>query len=259
MIVRKTPLLAAIVGLALVGCLAPSPTSTIAPTNTPLPTEMPTLTPTAAPTNTPTATVTMTLLPTHTRTPTDVPSPTNTPTSTHTPKPTATLTSTPTPVPTSTSAPTNTPIPSPTPLPTHTPIPPTHTPQAGAPPGSEVLADGVWRCPGSTAGAAYVGSGKSDKFHYPSSSWAEKIRTKTVSVLPTTTLPSPLDMWPAKPASHRRGVYQSFHFESRRCRLPTSRRPTHTPRPMVSRPLSRRAVIWRRAIADIGTIEYTGM
>jgi hypothetical protein len=37
------------------------------------------------------------------------------------------------------------------------------------------VADGVWRCPGSTEGAAYVGSAKSDKFHYIDCQWAQRI------------------------------------------------------------------------------------
>lgn len=156
----KKLLSVAIVMLALVGCT----TSLPVPTGTPEPTKMPTLTPTATPTNTPTATSTTTLTPTSTGTPTSTPSPTNTPKPTHTPEPTATSTSTPT------YAPTN------TPKPTNTPIPPTDTPQVEAPPGSKVLADGVWRCPNSTAGAAYVGSYKSDKFHYPNCRWAKKIK-----------------------------------------------------------------------------------
>ena len=155
-----------IVMLALVRCTTLSPV----PTDTLEPTKMPTLTPTATPTNTLTATATTTLMPTNTSTPTSTPSPTNTPKPTYTPEPTATSTSTPT------HAPTNTPKPTNTPLPTNTPIPPTDTPQAEAPHGSKVLADGVWRCPNSTAGAAYVGSYKSDKFHYPNCRWAEKIK-----------------------------------------------------------------------------------
>lgn len=168
----KKLLSVAIVMLALVGCITSSPV----PTDTPEPTKMPTLTPTATPTNTLTATATTTLTPTSTSTPTSTPSPTNTPKPTHTPEPTATSTSTPTHAPTNTLAPTNTPKPTNTPLPTNTPIPPTDTPQAEAPPGSEVLADGVWRCPNSTAGAAYVGSYKSDKFHDPNCRWAKKIK-----------------------------------------------------------------------------------
>jgi hypothetical protein len=55
-------------------------------------------------------------------------------------------------------------------------IPPTDTPRAGPPPGSEVLADGVWRCPSNTDGAAYVGSKESDKFHYLDCRWAKEIK-----------------------------------------------------------------------------------
>ena len=77
----------------------------------------------------------------------------------------------PTPVP-----PTATPLP-PTATPVlPTPIPPTDTPRAGPPPGSEVLANGVWRCPSNTHGAAYAGSKESDKFHYLDCRWAEKIK-----------------------------------------------------------------------------------
>ena len=59
----------------------------------------------------------------------------------------------------------------PTALPTEAPEP-TATP---APPAGDYLADGVWRCPGSMEGAAYVGSDKSDKFHYISCRHAKKI------------------------------------------------------------------------------------
>ncbi|RPJ55052.1 MAG: SH3 domain-containing protein, partial [Dehalococcoidia bacterium] len=80
--------------------------------------------------------------------------------------------------PENTLAPTNTVAPESTtpPSPTDTPIPSTNTPQVGPPPGSEILADGVWRCPNNTAGAAYVGSDKSDKFHYLNCSQAQKIK-----------------------------------------------------------------------------------
>ena len=33
----------------------------------------------------------------------------------------------------------------------------------------------MWRCPGDTGGAAYVGSLQSDKFHYQSCRWAKEI------------------------------------------------------------------------------------
>lgn len=39
----------------------------------------------------------------------------------------------------------------------------------------DYIAAGVWNCPGSTAGAAYVGSRKSDKFHSPSCYHVDKI------------------------------------------------------------------------------------
>lgn len=136
----------------------PTPSSTPIPTHTPMPTKTSTFTPS----------------------PTLTPSPTSPPTATNTPgpSPTPTFTSSPTSTPTPTRPPTttNTPSPSPTPLPTNTPIPPTNTPRAGPPPGSEILADGVWRCPSSTDGAAYVGSAESDKFHYLGCRWAEKIK-----------------------------------------------------------------------------------
>ncbi len=55
-------------------------------------------------------------------------------------------------------------------------IPPSDTSRAGPPRGSEVLAVGVWQCPGSTDGAVYAGSKESDKFHYLSCSWAKEIK-----------------------------------------------------------------------------------
>jgi len=156
----KRQLLAAIAMLTLTGCGASSPSPAAVPTATPLPTESPTLVSSATPTGTPTATATK--VPTATATPANTPS--DTPTSTPTPAPTNTLASTSTPKPTN------------TPLPTDMPIPPTNTPQAGAPPGSEILAAGVWRCPENTVGAVFVGSIQSDKFHYPGCRWAGKIK-----------------------------------------------------------------------------------
>jgi len=172
-------LFAAIVVLALAGCGASSPAPATVSSGTLLPASTPALasatassTPLAAATRTPAAAAT----PTSASAPANTPSLSSTPEPTATPKPTATFTSTPTPAPTSTLPPTDTPSPTNTPLPTNTPIAPTDTPPAGPPPGSEILADGVWRCPSSTAGAAYVGSAQSDKFHYLSCRWAGKIK-----------------------------------------------------------------------------------
>jgi hypothetical protein len=55
--------------------------------------------------------------------------------------------------------------------------PPTETPQPvePAPPSRDYLGAGVWRCPDSTEGAAYVGSTESDKFHYTGCRHAAKI------------------------------------------------------------------------------------
>lgn len=63
-------------------------------------------------------------------------------------------------------------------LATAPPPQPTEAPQPtapSAPPAGDYLAAGVWRCPTSTEGAAYVGSAQSDKFHYTSCRHAEKI------------------------------------------------------------------------------------
>ncbi|MBN1935552.1 MAG: hypothetical protein JW934_12865 [Anaerolineae bacterium] len=174
--------------LVLLGCIA---SSTPPPTliQTPLPTEtaMSTATSTATLAKTPTAAPTNTAVPTQTPTSTHTPEPTNTPspeaTFTPTPAPTSTLEPTHTPLPTKIVAPTNTlapstntPRPTNTLQPTHTPIPPTNTPQASLPPGTDILADGVWKCPNNTSGASYVGSDQSDKFHYLSCRWADKIK-----------------------------------------------------------------------------------
>jgi len=106
-----------------------------------------TLTPSSAPTSTPTPPP-----PTYTPEPavaTAIPTPTNSPTpmamatSTQTTAPTAMLTNAP---------------------PTATPAIATPTPPAD-----------VWPCPQSTAGAAFVGSNQSDKYHYPTCRWAKKI------------------------------------------------------------------------------------
>ncbi len=91
----------------------------------------------------------------------------------------------PTPTPTSlppTTLPTIAPTPRPTAMPaTVTPqAPPTTAPPTAAPtlaptvPGPE-LAPGVWACPDATAGAVYVGSAKSDKFHFPGCRHARQI------------------------------------------------------------------------------------
>jgi len=64
------------------------------------------------------------------------------------------------------------------PAPADTPVPPTEVPQPTAPPAppaGDYLAPGVWRCPSSVEGAAYVGSAESDKFHYIWCRHAEKI------------------------------------------------------------------------------------
>jgi len=64
------------------------------------------------------------------------------------------------------------------PAPADTPVPPTEAPQPTAPPAppaGDYLAPGVWRCPNSVEGAAYVGSAESDKFHYISCRHAENI------------------------------------------------------------------------------------
>lgn len=82
------------------------------------------------------------------------------------------------------------PPPSPTPAPptvtsvstvppaaTAAPILPTDTPQPTepVPPPREYLVAGVWLCPNSTEGAAYVGSRNSNKFHFTRCSYAIKI------------------------------------------------------------------------------------
>jgi Abnormal spindle-like microcephaly-assoc'd, ASPM-SPD-2-Hydin/Kelch motif len=85
----------------------PTPTPTVAPTETPTPTP----TPTAAPTETPTPTPTPTAAPTETPTPTPTPTAAPTETPTPTPTPTAAPTETPTPTPTPTAAPTASPTP----------------------------------------------------------------------------------------------------------------------------------------------------
>jgi len=64
------------------------------------------------------------------------------------------------------------------PAPSDTPVPPAEAPQPTAPPAppaGDYLAPGVWRCPNSVEGAAYVGSAESDKFHYIWCRYAEKI------------------------------------------------------------------------------------
>ncbi len=84
----------------------------------------------------------------------------------------------PTPTPTSLPPTTLPPTLAPTPRPTR--VPATATPQTPPPtapptiPGPE-LAPGVWDCPDATAGAAYVGSAKSDKFHFPGCRHARQI------------------------------------------------------------------------------------
>jgi hypothetical protein len=155
---------------------SPAPFKT--PTITPQPTAMPSQTsvPTGTATPTGAATFTNTPQPTDTLKPTAIPTPSQTSVPTGTATPTGAATFTSTPHPTDTLKPTAIPTPTPTRAPTNTPIPPTNTPVAGAPPGSEILADGVWRCPNSTAGAAYVGSDQSDKFHYLTCRWAQKIK-----------------------------------------------------------------------------------
>ena len=145
---------------------APDPTAT--PTTTPSPTHTPLPTSTRAPT----ATLTATPQPK----PTDTPTATSTPRPTRTPSPTATST----PIPPPTAAPPTaappTAIPAtaipptaapPTAIPA-TAIPPTAAPPTAIPtPQHDYIAPGVWFCPYSFAGAAYVGSITSDKFHYP--------------------------------------------------------------------------------------------
>jgi methylphosphotriester-DNA--protein-cysteine methyltransferase len=44
------------------------------------------------------------------------------------------------------------------------------------PPVSNFLAEGVWQCPDDTTGASFVGSDKSNKFHYLSCEWAKNIK-----------------------------------------------------------------------------------
>jgi hypothetical protein len=102
------------------------------------------------------------------------------------PEPTATSTPTDTAIPPTNTA-TPTPMPAPdTPAPAPTPIPLTATsplpaapttppPTAGPPPGVALVAAGVWKCPAGIAGARYVGSSESDKFHVPSCTHAKKI------------------------------------------------------------------------------------
>jgi hypothetical protein len=53
---------------------------------------------------------------------------------------------------------------------------PTAAAQVGPPPGAELLADGVWKCPSDTTGAAYIGSSKSDRFHTLTCRSAQKIK-----------------------------------------------------------------------------------
>jgi hypothetical protein len=57
-----------------------------------------------------------------------------------------------------------------------TPIPPSPTPVPGGPlSGKKVLANGVWTCPVSTAGARYVGSLQEEEYHRLDCSSAEAI------------------------------------------------------------------------------------
>jgi hypothetical protein len=72
---------------------------------------------------------------------------------------------------------TATPVSTEPPAATAAPILPTDTPQPTepVPPPRDYLAAGVWRCPNSTEGAAYVGSINSDKFHFTRCSYAIKI------------------------------------------------------------------------------------
>ena len=141
----------------------------VLPTYTLTPGLTPTLTQTPIPTKTPTITPSPTSTPIPTRTPTLTPSPT----STATPGPSPTPTSTCIPMPTRTPIPTKTPTPHLTSQPQPTVVPATATTVFQPPSG--YLAPGVWKCPDTTAGAAYVGSDQSDKFHYPSCRWAAKI------------------------------------------------------------------------------------
>lgn len=152
--------------LTLLGCTAPLPQATAIPAEfslavaRPAATEVPTATSPKAPAPSPT----WTLTPRPTATPTRQPSATPTPTYTGTPTPTPTFTSTPTNTPSLTA--------------TSTRRPPTPTPRPGIPADAEILAEGVWRCPQSIEGAAYVGSAQSDKFHHPHCQWAEKIKAE---------------------------------------------------------------------------------
>ncbi len=132
----------------------PAPSATVEPTMTS--TSTPTKTPTPSPTATPTKTTTLTS--------------TSTPAPTDTPQPTATPAATATPVATSTPQLTATPAAAVTPQPvaTATDAPPTQAPPTATPaPVRNYLAEGVWWCPTSLEGAAYVGSIKSDVFHWP--------------------------------------------------------------------------------------------
>jgi hypothetical protein len=130
-------------------------------TLTPSVTTEPTATSTSSPTYTATATASATPTSTATRTPTATAS--STPTRQH---------STATPLPSPTSLPTATPVPV---APTATRIPPTVAPPTASPPTPipptaapprDYLGAGIWWCPNSLEGAAYVGSVGSDAFHY---------------------------------------------------------------------------------------------
>lgn len=156
-------LLIGIFALTLVGCAASPPRGTELSAHASEAMEKPSSTVVPSP-----------FIPTRTVTPSPIP--TLTPTRAPSPTPTYTRTPTQTAVPTST--PTDTPPPTQVPSPTSTPRPPTATPWPGVPAGAEALAEGVWRCPGSIEGAAYVGSAQSNKFHKPHCQWAEKIKSE---------------------------------------------------------------------------------
>jgi hypothetical protein len=169
---------AALVSLSTYICcgLALPKQSQPAPTTTPHDVATPTTTPPPIPTNTATAIPTETPLPTATRRPTWTPRPTYTPGPTLTRAPLPTDTPAPpveaTPVPPTQPPATIAPTAPPTVAPTEPPPPPpTDTPA----PARDYLAAGVWRCPGDTTGAAYVGSSQSDKFHYLNCRWAKEI------------------------------------------------------------------------------------
>jgi hypothetical protein len=162
---RETPLrisALAILAILSVGCFACSLIYNAADSSLRAVGILPTITLTPSVTPTATNTPTITSTPTSTATPTRTPTPTNTPTATSTAGPS------PTPLPTHTATPTRTPTPAPA---TATLRPPTAT---SVPVVRDYIGPGMWRCPDSLEGAAYVGS-STKKFHYPNCSSVKQI------------------------------------------------------------------------------------